>query len=318
LELWNRRKQTMKIKELTKKPNLLAKGHRACAGCSEPIAVRMILRASEHPVVVCNPTGCLEVTTTIYPFTAWNTPYIHSAFENAAATISGVETAYRALKKRGKMPKDGRINFVAIGGDGGTYDIGFQSLSGALERGHRMVYVCLNNEAYMNTGIQRSSATPFGAHTTTSPAGKVIPGKQQQRKDLTQCVAAHNIPYVAQAIPSHWRDLVSKAKKAFEADGPAFLNIFAPCRLGWGFPPEDAIDICREAVETRYWPLYEVENGKWTLNYQPKEKRPIEGWLKRQQRFRHLFRDENRWVVEELQRKIDEDWERLKKRCGVD
>ncbi|MEW6227397.1 MAG: thiamine pyrophosphate-dependent enzyme, partial [Bacillota bacterium] len=190
------------LKDLTKKDELLCGGHRACAGCAAPIAVRQVLKAVDTDVVVGCATGCLEVTTTIYPFTSWKVPFIHSAFENSAATISGAEAAYRALKKKGKMTRD--IQFIAFGGDGGTYDIGFQSLSGAMERGHDMVYICYDNEAYMNTGIQRSSATPKGASTTTSPAGRVMPGKTQFRKDLTAIMAAHNIPYAAQAVPSHW------------------------------------------------------------------------------------------------------------------
>ena len=195
------------IKELSKQPERLSGGHRLCAGCGASIAVRMIFMATKDPVVVGAATGCLEVATTIFPYTAWKVPFIHNAFENVAATMSGVETAYRALKKKGKIKKE--IKFVAFGGDGGTYDIGLQSLSGMLERGHNVLYVCYNNEAYMNTGIQRSSATPCGASTTTAPAGKVIPGKPQMRKDLTAIIAAHNIPYAAQATISHWNDLIT-------------------------------------------------------------------------------------------------------------
>ena len=194
-----------------------------------PIIVNLILRTSDAPVVLANATGCLEVASTIFPYTAWRAPWMHSAFENAAATASGIETMYRALRKKGKINK--KINFVAFGGDGGTYDIGFQSLSGALERGHRFLYVCYDNGAYMNTGVQRSSSTPFGAATTTSPAGLVIQGKLQKRKDLTKIVVAHNIPYVAQASPHNWLDLTKKAEKAFAVDGPSFLNVVSPCPL---------------------------------------------------------------------------------------
>ncbi len=208
------------IKELSEKiPERLSPGHRLCAGCGASIAVRQVLMGTEDPVVVVSATGCLEVATTIYPYTAWNVPFMHNAFENAASTISGIETAYRALKKKGKIKKE--IKFIAFGGDGGTYDIGLQALSGALERGHNFVYVCYDNEAYMNTGIQRSSATPYGASTTTAPAGKAVPGKVQFRKDLTAIVAAHRIPYAAQATISNWNDLVTKSQKAFSAEGPA-------------------------------------------------------------------------------------------------
>jgi pyruvate ferredoxin oxidoreductase beta subunit len=304
------------IKELSHKEELLSGGHRACAGCAEPIAVRQILMATDTPVVVCCPTGCLEVTTSIFPYTAWRVPWIHLAFENAAATISGVEIGYKALKKRGKIDNK-EIKFIAIGGDGGTYDIGFQALSGAMERGHNMVYICLNNEAYMNTGIQRSSATPKGAHTTTSPAGKVIPGKPEFRKDLTACIIAHNVPYVAQAIPSMWKDLINKVQKALAVDGPAFINILVPCRLGWGFPPEATIEIGRQAVRSCFWPLYEVEDGKWNLTYKPKEKTPLKDWLKQQARFKHLFKPQNEHIIEELQAEVDRNWDRLQKLCEL-
>lgn len=303
------------LRELTKKEELLCGGHRACAGCAAPIAVRQALKAVDTPVVVGCATGCLEVTTTIYPFTSWRVPFIHSAFENAAATISGAEAAYRALKKKGKITRD--IQFIAFGGDGGTYDIGFQSLSGAMERGHDMVYICYDNEAYMNTGIQRSSATPKGASTTTSPAGKVIPGKVQFRKDLTAVMAAHNIPYVAQAVPSHWNDFITQVQKALAVKGPAFINVLAPCRLGWQFDPAETIDIMRGAVETCFWPLYEVENGVWRVTHKPREKKPVRDWLEKQGRFRHLFRPENEHIIEEIQADIDRNWEALLARAGA-
>jgi len=193
------------LKELSNVPEVLAPGHRMCAGCGAPVVVRQILRGAKAPVVVANATGCLEVSTTIYPYTSWNSPFIHTAFENAAASLSGVEAAYNSLKRQGKVTEE--IKFVAFGGDGGTYDIGLQSLSGAMERGHNMVYVCYDNGAYMNTGIQRSSATPKGADTTTTPVGKLQPGKTERRKDLTKIMIAHGIPYVAQVAPSHWNDL---------------------------------------------------------------------------------------------------------------
>ena len=301
------------LKELVKRPERLTPGHRLCAGCGAPIAVRLILAAADKPVIAANATGCLEVATTIFPYTAWNIPWIHNAFENAAATISGVETMYRAKKKKGEIQED--IYFVAFGGDGGTYDIGLQSLSGALERGHRFVYVCYNNEAYMNTGIQRSSATPLGAWTTTSPVGKAIPGKIQWRKNLTEIVAAHGIPYVAQTIPSNWRDITTKAEKAFHADGPAFLNVLASCNRGWRHSPSETIQVLQLAVDCCIWPLYEVENGKYRLTYKPKEKKPVEEWLKTQGRFRHLFLPENRHLIDKFQEYVDQEWEKLLKKC---
>jgi len=302
------------LKEMAAKPSPLASGHRACAGCPAPTVVRQVLMASEHPVVVTCATGCLEVVTTIYPYTAWRVPFMHSAFENAAATISGIETAYRALKKQGKMDRD--IRFIAFGGDGGTYDIGLQALSGALERGHRFLYVCYNNEAYMNTGIQRSSATPMFANTTTAPAGKAVPGKPQWRKDLTEIVVAHNIPYAAQASVSHWRDLMRKVQKALEVDGPAFINVLSPCPRGWRHDPSKSVEIARLAVQTCYWPLYEVENGRYKITVKPKEKKPVSEWLFMQGRFAHLKKPEAQNAVEEIQKFVDKKWawlERMEK-----
>jgi len=668
------------IKELSEKiPERLGPGHRLCAGCGASIVVRQVLMGTEDPVVAVCATGCLEVATTIYPYTAWKIPFMHNAFENAASTISGIETAYRALKKKGKVKKE--IKFVAFGGDGGTYDIGLQALSGALERGHNFVYVCYDNEAYMNclslssliatkdglkkiteikvgeqvyafdmkthqlvlkrcsgifdngirdiyevstlhhsikatsnhpflvlkrnargkdnelvwkkledilsgneivvskrlvpgksakfdfkktkkgdykvnkinyvripkfsspalmkylglyvgdgwtrvnraevgfalpedskgrevlltlhknifgnslttektyiyvrsinvakfidslgfgqgaknkkvpswvftlpkeekeafvqglmlsdgyqidnsmryvsassqlletlrlflqsmdyrvgkihyqtkpkgtvcvkrkllkdskygyicfskkspwniekypsqyknqnflidseyfamekvkeiklvgkeptldlrveeehnfiangivvhnTGIQRSGATPYGASTTTAPAGKVIPGKVQFRKDLTAIVAAHKIPYAAQGTISHWNDLITKAQKAFNAEGPAFLNVLSPCHRGWRYPQEDTVKIAKLAVETGFWPLIEVENGTWRFTYKPKERKPIEEFLKAQARFKHLFTDQNKPILAEIQKEIDANWARLERLC---
>ena len=299
------------LKELEKKEELLSGGHRLCAGCGIPPIVRMILRSTESSVVATSATGCLEVGTTIYPYTAWRIPWIHSAFENAAATISGIETAYRAKQKRGKIPADKDIKFVAFGGDGGTYDIGLQALSGALERRHNFLYVCYDNGAYMNTGIQRSSATPFGSNTTTSPAGEVIQGKQEWRKDLTRIVVAHNVPFAAQGSPNNWSDLSKKAEKALKVKGPTFLNVMSPCPLGWYTKSEDSIKLAKLSVDTCYWPLYEVEEGVLRVTYKPKEKKPLAEWLKPQGRFKHLFKPENQPVPEAFQARVDKEWQRL-------
>jgi pyruvate ferredoxin oxidoreductase beta subunit len=302
-------------KELSKRPERLAPGHRLCAGCGASIVVRQMLAAIDDPVVIANATGCLEVATTIYPYTAWRVPWIHNAFENAASTISGVEAAYRSLVRQGKIPEQD-VKFLAFGGDGGTYDIGLQALSGAVERGHQFLYVCYDNGAYMNTGIQRSSATPFGAHTTTSPAGKVIPGKRQFAKNLTAIMAAHDIPYVAQAAPSRWKDLMQKTRKAVDCGGPAFMNVLSSCNRGWRHETDETVEITQLGVDSCYWPLYEVEDGEWRLTYKPKKKKPVEEWLKRQGRFRHLFRPENRHMIDEMQAEVDRRWERLLKLCG--
>ena len=295
------------LKELSKRPELISGGHRLCAGCGAGIIARQVMMAAaDKPVVVANATGCLEVSTTIYPFSAWKTSWFLSAFENAAASCSGMEAAYNALKRTGKVTKD--IRFIAFGGDGGTYDIGLQSLSGAMERRHRMLYVCYNNEAYMNTGIQRSSATPLGAYASTAPVGKVKKGKEQIRKNLTEIMVAHNIPYVAQSAIGYWNDLTTKVQKALDTDGPTFINVIQPCRLGWGYTPEDTVALGRLAVETCFWPVYEVVNGKYKINVKPKEKKPVIEYLKLQSRFKHLLRPENESLVAEIQKNIDEHW----------
>lgn len=487
------------LKELVKRQEVLTGGHRLCAGCGAPIIIRQMSLAQDIPLVVGCATGCVEVSTTIHPYTAWRCSYVHCAFENVAATVSGVEAAYKSLTRRGKIKEEFR--FVAIGGDGGTYDIGLQSLSGMLERGHRVLYLCYNNEAYMNclslssmimtkdglkriteikegdevyafdqntyelvlkkctgvfdngekevfqletlhhsikatgnhpflvlkrnifghqegfvwkilneinigdelvalkslngidespysynrkvdcastngskakvtlveldtellvveinkyfetekvrfiksvgieptldlrvegehnfiadgivvhnTGIQRSSATPKGAQTTTAPVGEVQIGKKEYPKDLTGIVVAHRIPYVAQASPGHWNDLVTKSQKALSVDGPSFLNVISPCPLGWVYPVDKTIEIAKLAVDTCFWPLFEVENGTtWKLNYKPAVKKSITEYLQTQGRFRHLLRPENKSLVEEIQRRVDEDWAALLKRCG--
>jgi pyruvate ferredoxin oxidoreductase beta subunit len=297
------------LRELAQTEEVLVGGHRACVGCLSTVALRQVMASAGKEVVVGSATGCMEVVTTIYPYTAWRVPFIHDAFENVAATISGVEAAYQALRRKGKI--DQEIKFIAIGGDGGTYDIGLQSLSGAMERGHDMLYVCYNNEAYMNTGVQRSSATPFASWTSTSPVGTVEVGKKNFPKDLTEIMAAHNIPYVAQAAVHHWKDLATKVQKALSIRGPKFINIIAPCTLGWKFPPEIGLDISRLAVDTCIWPLYEVENGKRKLTHRPKEKKPIIEYLKLQDRFKHLLKAENQPIVDQIQKEIDERWNRL-------
>lgn len=303
------------VKELSKLPEKFESGHRLCPGCGLGMITRQVLMAVQQPLVVGCATGCLEVSTTIYPYTSWKVPWIHNAFENVAATMSGTETAFRALKKKGKETKD--IKFLAIGGDGGTYDIGLQSLSGMLERGHDIVYVCVDNEAYQNTGIQRSSSTPFAAWTNTSPIGKVKKGKEQYKKDLTAVVAGHHIPYVAQASPHNWNDLIKKAQKAFEIKGPAFMNVISPCVPGWGYSAEKTQLMAQLAVDTCFWPLFEIIEDQWVLNYDPKDKKvPVSEWMKHQNRFRHILKPENKHLLDEFQKHVDERWEWLKSVCA--
>lgn len=299
-------------KELTKK---LAPGHATCAGCGIPAIVRTVLGATEEPIVVANATGCLEVTTTIYPYSAWQVPYIHNAFENAAATISGVEAAQKALLAKGKLKKKAKM--VVFGGDGGTYDIGLQSLSGALERGHDFLYVCYDNGGYMNTGGQRSGATPYGANSETQPAGSQSFGKDKQRKDLMEIVAAHGIKYLAQANVAYIHDLKKKAEKALATEGPAFLLVLQPCTQVWKFPTSQYVNIGKLATETNFWPLYEIENGEYKINNTPKERKPIEEFLKTQGRFKHLFKAENKEVVEDIQKTVDENFAKLVKKAQI-
>ena len=281
--------------------------------------MRTVLDSIETPkVVVVSATGCLEVATTRYPTTAWNVPWLHVAFENAAATASGIESAYRALRRRGGLPQDEPLTFVVFAGDGGTYDIGLQALSGALERGHRFVFVCYDNQAYMNTGVQRSGATPFGASTTTSPAGLESFGKAQQRKDMTAIAVAHHIPYVAQAAAVHWHDLSRKAERAAKADGPAFLNVLTDCPLGWGHEP-------RESLARAAAPRSRRASGRSTRSstantgsrYEPKDELPIEEWLRGQTRFAHLLRPESKEIVAAIQQRVDADWAALVARCDT-
>lgn len=308
------------LKEVMSKPDRLTPGHRLCAGCGAAITVRTVLRAlkEEDKAVIGNATGCLEVSTYLYPYTAYTDSYIHNAFACAGATLSGVETAYNALKKRGRIDEDTTYKFITFGGDGGTYDIGFQSLSGAMERGHDMVYVCYDNGAYMNTGIQRSSATPRFADTTTTPVGSVSVGKVQSRKDLAAIMAAHNIPYVGQStFTAGMKDLYEKSEKAIYTPGPAFLNVMAPCPRGWRFDAADMAKVCQLAVDTCYWPLYEVVDGKWILSYKPKNKLPIEDFLKMQGRFKHLFKPGNEGLLQEFQAEVDKRWEELLKKCDA-
>ncbi len=300
------------IKELVKQKELFTGGHRGCAGCGAVMIARQVLMVAGPDTVVVSATGCLEVVSTIFPYTAWNVPFLHSAFENAGATISGVEALYKSFTRQGKINK--KINFIAFGGDGGTYDIGLQSLSGAVERGHNILYVCYNNEAYMNTGVQRSGATPKGADTTTAPVGKVKKGKEQYRKDLTAIMVAHGIPYAAQAVAGNWRDLTSKVEKALSIEGPKFINVFQPCRLGWAYEPELTCEMGRLAADTCAWPLYEVLNGQYKITYRPKEKKPVAEWIKLQGRFRHLMKPESKALLDEIQALTDKSWEDLRKK----
>ena len=288
-------------------------GHRTCPGCPIAIILRTALATQDCPVVVASATSCAEVTTTIYPYTSWNTPWIHSLFANAGATISGVETAYRALKKRGKIKEE--IKFMAFGGDGGFYDIGLASLSGALERGHNVVYICYANEGYQNTGAQRSSNTPYGASTTTTPSGKMHEGKEEFQKDLAKIAIAHNIPYVATINPADLGDMYEKVKKAFSKKGPSVLIAFAACPTNMKAPSNETINISKLAIETNAYPLYEYEDGKYIINYRPEKRKPIEDFLKTQTKFKDTLKDKA--SIKKIQEETDKQWKELVKKEKV-
>ena len=294
--------------------DLFTSGHRLCAGCGAGIIARMTMKALRGPTIVVNATGCLEVASTIYPYTAWKVSWVHVAFENAASVAAGIEAAYKAMMRRNAWDK--KVDIIAFGGDGGTFDIGLQALSGALERGHDFLYICYDNEAYMNTGIQRSGATPHGAATTTSPAGTKIPGKPEFKKDLIGICAAHGIEYAATASPAYWNDYITKVRKALEVDGPAVIHVFSPCPVGMRFDSSKSIEVARLAVQTRYWPVYEVEKGKYKLNIKVPKSKPVTEFLKVQGRFRHLFQPQFKHVIDEIQQYVDENWKRITELCG--
>ncbi len=286
---------------------LISSGHRACQGCVEILAMGMVMKAAGPNTIVANATGCMEIVTSPFPQTAWMVPWMHVAFENAAAVASGIESGLGILHKKGKRTGE-KPKVIAFAGDGATADIGLQSLSGALERGHDFLYVCLDNEAYMNTGIQRSSSTPYGAMTTTSPPGSMSIGQHTWKKNVPAIAAAHNIPYVATASPAYHIDLMNKVRKALYAKGPAYLHIFAVCPTGWGSKPEQGIELARLAVQTGVFPLYEVVGGRYAITQRVKELKPVQEYFKLQRRFRHLGEKD----VAYIQERIAKDWERLK------
>jgi len=314
---------TFTTKDIAERPDLFLSGHRACAGCGPATVLRLIMKATRGPTIVTNATGCMEVVSSIYPYTSWAVPWLHTAFETVGANASGIDSALKIMRKKGRI-KEGQIDVIGLAGDGGTYDIGIQALSGAVERGHDFLFVLYDNEAYMNTGIQRSGGTPFCASTTTSPAGTVIPGKLEYKKPIADIMVAHDMPYVATAVPHYWRDLLIKVRKGLEVNGPAFLHVLAPCPRGWRSDPAKSIELSRLAVETCVFPLWEAVNGQYQLStpskvmaLAPQKKKPVKDYLQAQGRFRHLFTSKNEKLVEDIQRLTDEKWQRLLKRCGI-
>jgi len=300
-------KYSLFVPRLIAKQENFAPGHRACIGCGEALAVRLACKALGQNVIIVNATGCMEIVASQLPYTSWRLPWIHTLFENTAAVASGIEAGLKAMTRKGKKNAQD-VNVVAIAGDGGTSDIGLQALSGALERGHNFLYICFDNEAYMNTGIQRSSATPFGASTTTSPSGKVSIGQVTWKKNMPAIAAAHDIPYVATACPSYPFDLMAKVAKGIAVSGPTYIHILSVCPTGWRCPPDLTVRIGRLAVETGIFPLYEVENGEYKLSFDFPQLRPVTDYMKLQGRFRHLSPDN----ISKIQSKVSEKYEELR------
>lgn len=281
-------------------------GHGACPGCGLPIAVKNALRALEGKCFVVNPTGCLEIISSLYGRNAWGVPYIHSIFENAAAVAAGIEAALKVMGRK----DEGEV--VVFAGDGATADIGIGTLSGAMDRNHDIIYVCLDNEAYQNTGHQQSGLTPPGEATTTTPAGKVMPGKLGKKKDMVAFALAHGCPYVATSSVAFPADIRRKVKKAASIEGFAYIQIHSTCVTGWGIESSKSIEVARLAVETGLYPIVEYENGKLVSVRKIKERKPVTEYLKLQRRFRHLFKHpRGKEVIEMLQKMADENAERF-------
>ena len=264
--------------------HLIQPGHRACSGCGLLVGARLAADASDGKIAVVNATGCLEVTTTAYPQSAWRVPWIHSVFGNAAAVATGVRAGLRVQGKD--------VPVVAQAGDGGTADIGLQALSGMLERRDDVLFVCYDNEGYMNTGVQRSGLTPFDAATTTTPVGERSFGNPLPKKDLVSIVLAHSPAYVATATIAYHKDLERKMQRALAASGPRYLHILVPCPLGWKFEPRSTIGVSRLAVMSNLFPLAEWRDGVLGRVKGPAVPVSVDEYLKAQGRFSHLFRDD--------------------------
>lgn len=307
-------KEIKNLKQFSKSAERFEGAHLLCPGCAHGMIVREVLNAVDGPIAIGNSTGCLEVSTAVYPHTSWNVPWIHIGFENGSTAICGAEAMYKALERKGKY-KGQKPKFVAFGGDGATYDIGFQWISGCFERGHDFTYICLDNEVYANTGGQRSGSTPLGASTSTTPAGKVSYGKKQKKKDLLSIMAAHGSPYVAQVAPNKWKDMNAKIKKAIDTEGPTFINAMSACTTEWKFNSNHTVEMSDLAVDSLVFPLYEIIDGhELRITYRPKKVIPVRDYLAAQGRFKHLFKPENEHIIEQFQKDVDARWELLQRR----
>ena len=309
-------KQIKSLKSFSTAAERFEGAHVLCPGCAHSIIVREILNATNDNLVVSAATGCLEVCTAIYPHTSWDCSWIHIGFENASTAVAGAEAMNKALRNKGRIdPSTPNPKFVAFGGDGATYDIGFQWISGCFERGHNMMYVCLDNEVYANTGGQRSSSTPIGASATTSPAGSTSYGEKKNKKDILGIMAAHGSPYVAQVAPNKWKDMVKKIQKAYAAEGPTFINAMSACTTEWKFAPHETIEASDLAVDSLVFPLYEIVGGsELNITYRPKNIVPVRDYLAFQPRFKHLFTKQYEYIIDEWQKRVDARWEYLQRR----
>jgi pyruvate ferredoxin oxidoreductase beta subunit len=309
-------KKIKNLKELSTSNDRFEGAHLLCPGCAHSIIVRELMNCTDDNLVISSNTGCLEVSTAVYPYTSWDTSWIHIGFENAATSITGAEAMHKARKRKGTLKDpDAPVKFVAFGGDGSTFDIGFQFLSGAVERGHDFTYICLDNEVYANTGGQRSSATPIGSSTTTSPAGRISYGEKKMKKDIVGIMAAHGAPYVAQMSPNKWKDMLKKMQTALATEGPVYLNAISACTTEWKFDPKDTIAVSDLATDSLVFPLYEIINGtELNITYRPKNVVPVKDYLGAQGRFKHLFRPEFKHILDEWQKNVDAQWEYLQRR----
>ena len=308
-------KKIKNLKEFSTSADRFEGANLLCPGCAHSIIVREILNATNDDLILSSSTGCLEVCTAVYPYTSWDASWIHIGFENSSTAISGVEAMHKALKTKGRLKQDRDPKFVAFGGDGASYDIGFQWISGCFERGHDMMYVVLDNEVYANTGGQRSSSTPIGSSATTSPAGRVSYGEKMNKKDMLSIMAAHGSPYVAQVAPNKWKNMIKAVQQGLNTEGPTFINAMSACTTEWKFDPADTVAISDLATDSLVFPLYEIIGGKeLNITYRPKNIVPVEEYLAAQGRFKHLFKDQYKYLIKEWQERIDENWEYLQRR----
>ena len=288
----------VKVNELPDKEYVL-KGNSSCSGCGAILISRLASKILGENQIMTIPASCMGAVAGRFPTSSYNLPLLRTAFAPTGAFLSGLDAAIK-VKGEDAIP-------VAIAGDGGTADIGIQALSGAVERGHNFIYICYDNEAYMNTGFQRSGATPLGARTSTTPGGSKRMYKAERKKDIAKIMAAHDMPYVATAVPSYPDDLTDKVQKAADIEGPAFLHVLSPCPLGWGYSADQSVQLGRLAVETGQWKLYDVENGAPNLTVKPKERKPVKEYFEPQGRFDHLTDEDYKRRQEE----VDEEWDKI-------